>query len=174
MSGNLGLLSPERDHALGDLFPSVLLQVVTRVAHYVKSSVGDHVGDALSFSRVEGDVSVGEHDQHWNVPGPENRVDLRDVCGVGMPIVAGNHLGESGDPRARGRRGMGHFVLLHHPGFQGPPERPAAPEGHFPEQVQISDRKLDKPPFRNTKVKGSGTGVVLTRVFKITNDLTLS
>jgi len=138
---NLSLISQEGHHALGDLLAGILLQVVTRVSHYLKTPVWDHFGDALSFSRFECDVPVGEHDQHWNVPVPEDRVDLRDVCGVGMPIVAGNHLGEGSYSRARGGRGVGHFVLLHHPGFQGPPERPAAPEYYLPKQVQPSDKE---------------------------------
>ncbi len=33
---------------------------------------------------------------------------------------------------------MGHFVLLHHPGFDGAPESPAAAESHLPEQVHSS------------------------------------
>ena len=52
----------------------------------------------------------------------------------------------------------------------GQPRRKAI----FRNRSNLLTKKLEKPPFRNTKVNGSGTGVVLTRVFKITNDLTLS
>ena len=138
----------------------------------MKSAVGDYVGDALPFSWFEGDVPVGEHDQHWNVPGPEDRVDLRDVCGVGMLIIAGNHLGEGGYPPGEAAVGWGILYCSNTPASRGRRNGQPRRKAIFLNRSSFLIRKLEKPPFRNTKVNSSGTGVVLTRVFKITNDLT--
>ena len=53
---NFRLISQEGHHTLGNLLSSILLQVVSRISHYLKSAVGDHFGDALPFIYFEGEV----------------------------------------------------------------------------------------------------------------------
>ena len=104
---NLSLISQEGHHALGDLLAGILLQVVTRVSHYLKTPVWDHFGDALSFSRFECDVPVGEHDQHWNVPVPEDRAICEMYAALGCRSLPGIILGKAAIPAREAAVGWG-------------------------------------------------------------------